>query len=201
MQIYLETERLTLRCFNADDVDNLMSLDGDPAVMRLINGGVAIDRQAISTVVLPRILAWTARSDDLGYWAAIQRHDQTFIGWFHLRPPTDAVGSLAHPSDTLELGYRLRRSSWGQGLATEGAQALVRRGLGDLGAGRVVATTLAEHSASRRVLEKVGLRHVRDFTYMHADPTVWHHGRAAVEYALSQAAYLASATAGERRQA
>ena len=61
------------------------------------------------------------------------------------------------------LGYRLRRAVWGQGLATEGVQALIHKGFAELGLERVVATTYEHNVASRRVMEKVGMTLVRRF--------------------------------------
>ncbi|HKI13818.1 MAG TPA: GNAT family N-acetyltransferase [Roseiarcus sp.] len=60
-----------------------------------------------------------------------------------------------------ELGYRLCRDAWGRGLASEGASALVAIGFADKGFVRIVATTMAVNRASRRVMEKTGLTHVR----------------------------------------
>ena len=56
-----------------------------------------------------------------------------------------------------ELGYRLRRSAWGKGYATEGSRALIGKGFTEFGVRRVVAETLAGNLGSRRVLEKSGL--------------------------------------------
>jgi RimJ/RimL family protein N-acetyltransferase len=75
-----------------------------------------------------------------------------FAGWFSLRLIREDIG---------ELGYRLRRDAWGRGLATEGATALVTRGFADMGLARIVAITMAVNHASRRVLEKTGLTHMR----------------------------------------
>ncbi len=67
------------------------------------------------------------------------------------------------PPDEVELGYRLRKSAWGKGYATEGSRALIRKGFGELGVRRMVAETMAVHGASRRVMEKAGLALVRTF--------------------------------------
>lgn len=83
----------------------------------------------------------------------------------------------------LELLYALRSESWGLGLATELAAASLEVGFTRLGLEDVVAFTLTTNKASRRVMEKVGMRYERDIT--HADlPHVllritaaeWHHG-------------------------
>ena len=87
----------------------------------------------------------------------IEKSTGAFLGWFHYRPYEDA------PVDQPELGYRLRRSAWGKGYATEGSRALIRKGFTELGVQRVVAFTYGEHRASRRVMEKAGMRLVRTY--------------------------------------
>ena len=72
------------------------------------------------------------------------------MGWFCAEPAPDGV----------EIGYRLVRSAWGKGYATEGARLMVGRAVSS-GAPRVFATTMAVNTASRRVLEKAGLQYVR----------------------------------------
>ena len=109
MQIFLETERLVLRRFTEDDVDNLVELDSDPEVMRFITGGRPTPRQEIENEVLPMFLDYYERFPEYGFWAAVEKSTERFVGWFHFRP---AEGT--HP-DELELGYRLRRSAWGKG--------------------------------------------------------------------------------------
>lgn len=157
MEVYLETERLILRRFTAGDVDHLVALDSDPAVMRFLTGGAPTPRAVIERDVLPRILGDYERCAGFGRWAAIERASGDFLGWFSLRPRAGAG-----PGE-VELGYRLRQAAWGRGYATEGARALIRKGFAELGVRRVVATTYQENHASRRVMEKAGLRLARTF--------------------------------------
>jgi RimJ/RimL family protein N-acetyltransferase len=157
MQIFLETERLLLRRFTQDDVDNLVELDSDPEVMRYINGGRPTPRREIEHDVLPMYLDYYERFAGYGYWAAIEKSSGRFVGWFHFRP---APGS---PPDEVELGYRLRKSVWRQGYASEGSRALIQKGFAELGVQRVFAETMVVNVASRRVMEKAGLRYVRTF--------------------------------------
>ena len=72
MQVVLETERLILRRFTADDVDNLVELDGDPEVVFRITGGVTTPREEVETDVLPAFLAYYDRGDAYGFWAAVE---------------------------------------------------------------------------------------------------------------------------------
>ncbi len=175
----LETTRLRLRPFTEADVDVLVALDSDPAVMHFITAGRPTDRTEIEQEVLPAFLRYDVSSGGYGFWAVERRLDGEFLGWIHLR------SAPGHPRDEPELGYRLRQAAWGQGYACEGSRALLDLAFHELGARRVVAETMAVHTASRRVMEKTGLRLVRSF---HADWPVSipgdEHGD--VEYALER---------------
>jgi RimJ/RimL family protein N-acetyltransferase len=158
MLVFLETERMVLRRFTPADADNLVELDSDPEVMHFITGGRPTSREEIENEILPAFLGYYERSAGYGFWAAIEKSTGRFLGWFHLRPPPDG----GHPEEP-ELGYRLGRSAWGRGYATEGARALIRKAFTELCARRVYAETMAVHTASRRVMEKAGMRFVRAF--------------------------------------
>ena len=157
MDVFDETERLVLRRFTEDDVDNLVELDGDSEVMRFINGGRPTPREEIENDVLPAFLRYYERFAGYGFWAAEEKTAARFVGWFHLRPAPES------PPGEVELGYRLRRSAWGKGYATEGSRALIEKAFAELGVERVFATTMVVNVASRRVMEKGGLRFVRIF--------------------------------------
>ena len=90
MQIFLKTERLVLRQFTEDDVDNLVELDGDPDVMHFITGGRPTPREEIESDVLPAFLDYYERFAGYGFWAAIEKPSGRFVGWFHFRPAKDA---------------------------------------------------------------------------------------------------------------
>ena len=157
MQIFLETERLVLRRFTEADAEDLFDLDGDPEVMRFVTGGEPTPRDVIRNETLPRFLRAYERFEGFAVWAAIERSTGEFVGWFEFYPRKDA------DPEEVELGYRLRRSAWGKGYATEGSRALIRKGFTELSVRRVVAETMAVNAASRRVMEKAGLRYVRTF--------------------------------------
>lgn len=157
MEVFLDTDRLVLRRFTRDDVDDLVALDADPLVMRYVTGGLPTPRAEIEDEVLPAFLAYYERYAGFGFWAAVEKATGQFVGWFHFRPAQGA------PPDEVELGYRLRRSAWGKGYATEGCRALIEKGFHELGVQRVFASTMVVNVASWRVMEKAGLRFVRRF--------------------------------------
>jgi RimJ/RimL family protein N-acetyltransferase len=187
MHVFLETERLILRRFTEADVDNLVDLDSDPAVVRFISGGPSTPREEIERDHIPAYLDYYRRYEGYGFWAVVEKATGAFLGWFHFRPYAGA------PVDQPELGYRLRRSAWGKGYGTEGSRALIRKGFAELGVQRVVAFTYGEHLASRRVMEKAGMRLVRTYRLTPeqleslgiTDPTLFDGDD--VEYAITKA--------------
>ena len=190
------TERLALRRFTPADAANLLSLDGDPLVMRYLEGSTKSLAQ-VRDHVLPRLARCHLRHPGFGYWAAEARSSAAFLGWFGLRPVTPTEDAMVRwpdadgPAGVAELGYRLRRSAWGHGYATEGAVALVRLAFTELAAREVVATTMAVNTGSRRVPEKAGLRCARTVHLDWPEPLDENeHGD--VEYRLPRADWAAS---------
>jgi RimJ/RimL family protein N-acetyltransferase len=153
----LQTTNLTLSPCCPDDRADFVELERDPEVMRFLNGGHAVDHDRIdhdAPFLMPRGTephVWTARRTTGG----------AFVGWFCLWPESETLA---------ELGYRLRRMDWGQGLASEGASALVDWGFRTVGYDRIVATTMAVNHASRRVMEKIGMSYARTVSFDGPDP-------------------------------
>lgn len=144
----LQTARLTLTPCTPEDRADFIALERDPEVMRFLNGGYAVDREEAG----PNATFLMPDGTEPHVWTARRTTDGAFVGWFCLWPETAILA---------ELGYRLHRADWGQGLATEGACALVEWGFGKAGYDKVVATTMAVNHGSRRVMEKIGMHHMR----------------------------------------
>jgi RimJ/RimL family protein N-acetyltransferase len=149
--LIFETERLVLRPVVEADRADLIALERDPEVMRFLNGGKPTPDDG-SERETPYLLP---RGHETDVWAAVEKSSGAFVGWFSLRRRGNADALTA------VLGYRLRRSAWGRGYGSEGAKALVDRGFAELGFEQICAGTMAVNRASRRVLEKAGLVHVR----------------------------------------
>lgn len=184
MEIFLETERLILRRFTEDDADNLFELDSDPEVVRYANpGGKTRTYEEITDEVLPHFLSEYEKYGHFGHWATIEKLSGEFIGWFEFKP-------FAEDREEVELGYRLKKSAWGRGYATEGSRALVRKGFMELGVSRIVAIALAVNTASVRVMQKAGLKFEKRGIYpMYPDrdmEEVW--------YGLQREDYLRAST-------
>ena len=145
---WLQTLRLDLREFVADDAEELYRLDQDPRVMKYIGDGHLSTRADIAATMqrIPRVYRLYP---GFGSWRASRRDTGKFIGWFALKYIPDTVD--------VEVGYRLRREAWGQGFATEGARELVRYGFDTVGLARIIGITRPDNVASQNVLKKCGL--------------------------------------------
>ncbi|HKK77630.1 MAG TPA: GNAT family N-acetyltransferase [Saprospiraceae bacterium] len=143
----LETKRLRLRAPLRSDYPNILELGSDPEVMRYISNGKIQSPKEARADLERRIELSRGRH---GYWIAEDRASATFIGWMALRP-------LSH-TDHFELGYRFLRRHWGKGYATEAGQRLLQYAFHELKLTEVVAITLPENQASRRVMEKLGFQ-------------------------------------------
>jgi RimJ/RimL family protein N-acetyltransferase len=159
-----------LRPIAPDDADLLVALDADPEVMRFISGGEPTARDEAARIV------GRARGHR---WIAYERATDAFVGWFGMRPSGP---------ETRELGYRLVRAFWGQGLATEGSRALIAHAFSDLGVERIWAQTMTVNVASRRVMERCGLRFVRGFRLEGLEPIAGSEA-GDVEYEITKAAW------------
>lgn len=173
---------MVLRRLVPGHLDDFAALDADPEVMRYLTGGTPSTRDEVERYFVG-LLSDRRRPPGHGVFAAEDKVTGGFLGWF-------ALGATGGRPENPELGYRLVRSVWGRGLATEGATALVDVGFARLGAERMHAETMAVNRASRRVLEKAGLRYVRTFHLEWDDPIPGtEHGE--VEYALTRAQWAA----------
>jgi RimJ/RimL family protein N-acetyltransferase len=151
--------------------------------MRYLSGGVPTPRDEIRDRIIPFHLAAYDRFDRLGTWAAEAADTREFLGWlcFRLGPEADLA--------KVELGYRLRRSAWNKGYATEGSRALIDLGFTELAVERVFAHTMTVNAASRHVMEKCGLTLVGTIPYEGPfDIEGAEHGE--VEYALTKREWL-----------
>ena len=161
----IETERLHLRPITFGDVVALFELDSDLEVMRYTLHGRPSTLDEVEAVVRDRIGS---------RWMGYERATGDFVGWYALVP---------HEPGEYEIGYRLRRVSWGRGLATEGTRALIDAAFDRLGAQRIWAQTMAVNTRSRAVMERCGLRHVRTF-HLDVDDPIPGSEEGEVEYEL-----------------
>jgi RimJ/RimL family protein N-acetyltransferase len=166
MKVLQETQRLILRQFTEDDAALLLELDSDPEVMRFIGPRQYTDLDGYRLQIRDRIVRHYGQGPGLGCWAILDKAGGEFLGWVFLRPAREhkMAEEIGFRDGELELGYRLRRCAWNKGIATEASQAVLSHALAQPGPVHVVAVALVGNLASTRVMEKVGLKKVRQVT-------------------------------------
>ena len=182
MRPTLTTGRLLLEPLTLGHTELLVELDSDPEVLRFIFGR-GLSRAEVVDTWMPTRTRPDADARGLGYW--VGHAGPEFLGWWCLNvDDTDPT--------TAELGYRLRRSAWGHGYATEGSLALLAHAFDTVGLDRVWAETMAVNQGSRGVLAKCGLRHVGTEVRQWEHPLPgWEQGE--VRYEITRAAFDSSA--------
>lgn len=137
----LQTARMRLLPVRPHHLPFLVDLDGDPEVMRHLTGRARTPAEAREF--------WAPRIPG-PMW--VGHLDASPVGWWSLWP---SEGGRA------ELGYRLRRSAWGRGLAVEGARAVVDEAFCDPAVRVVRAETMVVNTGSRGVMRRLGMHEVR----------------------------------------
>ena len=143
----LETPRLLLRPFGADDAVLMHAVYSDPEVMRYVATGPMSDL-AITQRLLEDYGAHQLRHG-YSFWAVIERSSGTLIG--------DA-GLYLTPAGEVELGYTLGAAWWGLGYATEAAGRWLSFAFDELRLREVIALAEPANLASLHVLDKLGMR-------------------------------------------
>ena len=156
--IEIRTSRLRLRQWRDADREPYAALNADPEVMRYFPS--TQDREASDR----SIDAWTSELKQRGWsnWAVELIESGAFVGFIGLSVPKRALPFMP----CVELGYRLARPFWGQGLATEGARAALEVGFARLGLDEIVAFTALANLPSQAVMRRVGMANAhQDFDH------------------------------------
>ncbi|GAA1186871.1 GNAT family protein [Ornithinimicrobium humiphilum] len=143
----LETDRLLLRPFTADDADDIYALQSDAETLRYWDSPPWTSREQADRF-LARCVEM-AEQDAGVRLAAERREDGAFVGWgsFHRWDPTFRSAGL---------GYCLTRHNWGRGYATEIGRAILTWAYATLDLNRVQSEADTRNRPSARVLEKLG---------------------------------------------
>jgi RimJ/RimL family protein N-acetyltransferase len=142
----LQTSRLVLRPFRADDLDILATLMANPEFMRFSLGPYTREQ---TQGILRKFLSWH-EAELPSPFAVILRENPGVLGY---------CGFLHHPEvpEEVEIGYRLHSKYWNRGLTTEAARAVRDHAFVELKLPRVISLVHPENIPSRRVAEKIGM--------------------------------------------
>ena len=164
MKVILETERLLLREILPTDLDGMFELDSDPEVHRYLGNRPATNKKQLEEVIA--FIRQQYADNGVGRWAIVGKSTNEFMGWAGLKWVEDTINQHTHYYD---LGYRLNRKYWGQGIATESAIASLNYGFRTLELTEIMAAAHVENQASNKVLKKVGFHQVETFVYDNAE--------------------------------
>ena len=165
-----ETERLILRRFEATDADRVFVLRSDADVMRYIRQ----PQNRAETVNWLRLVSGHWANDRIGFCAVVEKMSQRLVGWCGLWRLKE--------TGEIEIGYAIAREFWGKGYASEAARRFLKYGFNELNTDEIVAVAAPENSASRRVMEKIGMRY---------DYTGAFYGRELVHYSITKREFAA----------
>ena len=174
------TDRLVVAPLRPGDFADLRRLHGDPRVMATLSAdGQPLPEEKTRRALQRHLDHWGHHG--FGLWAFRDPADGRFVGYCGLKH-TEVDGK-----DEIELAYAVVADEWGQGLATEMAEAALRVGFERLGLPEVVCFTLTTNRASQRVMEKAGFTYERDIV---------HAGLPHVLYRLTAAGWRNARAAG-----
>ncbi len=172
MKKVLETQRLLLREFVEEDLEELYRMNSDKEVMKYVGDG-SIRTYVEQQEELQKLRQFYVRNPGMGIWATVLKDGNTIAG---------GAGLVWYDKTRqVELGYRLLKEHWGKGIATEASLALLAYGFNTLGVNLIVSSAHPDNTASRRVIEKAGLT----FTTMRCQ-----YGCQQAYYEITRAAYL-----------
>jgi ribosomal-protein-alanine N-acetyltransferase len=150
----LRTPRLTIRQLRPSDLSGLHELQGDPEATRFIGGVWTPER---TRVVLETIIR-NYKNGHLEWYAVAEQKTDEFLGVCFLAPFSPQRCEEIDGKPHIELGFRFVRRYWGQGYATEAAEAMLEWGFRKLNLDEIVSIVAPENVASERVLHKLGMQ-------------------------------------------
>lgn len=153
MKPFLDTERLIIRNWQAEDWRLLRPMSLDPEVMRYIGHYQPWSEEETRQFVTNRMADYEQYGRTV--WPLILKETSAFIGYcgFLRRVYGEYEGEI-------EIGYALAKDAWSRGLAAEAGAMILRYGFETLGFERVIASARPENDRSIRVMEKMGMRSI-----------------------------------------
>ncbi|KZK95949.1 anhydro-N-acetylmuramic acid kinase [Pseudovibrio sp. Ad46] len=155
----IETERLVLRKWELADLDGLVEMNADPRVMEFYPSVLS---RAESEKMLARYMD-AQQQHGFCFSVASEKRSGRFLGYCGLKVSGYQEHLLFGPC--VEIGWRLLRSEWGKGFATEAAQMWLGFGLETLKLNEIVSFTPVQNSRSEKVMQRLGMVRVEEFAH------------------------------------
>jgi ribosomal-protein-alanine N-acetyltransferase len=168
----IETKRLIFRKFVDDDLPLLIEQRSDPDVNRYLGGPKRQNAEALA--IRMKFYMDCYERFGAGMCPMIWKETGEIIGTAGLQPLED--------TGEIEVGYSIIKKYWGLGIGTEAAQGWMEYGFNKMGLERIVAVAVVGNTASRRIMEKLGMKFEKDEV---------HYDEVCSFYGISKAEFLA----------
>ena len=159
MNIHFETDTVLVRDFISTDAQGIFDLDTDPDVMKFL-GGVTLNELSEAQSLVDDII-WQYQEFGMGRLAIIHKATDEFVGWTGIKRERKLRDFVYY-----DMGYRLRKKFWGQGIATDTARLSLNYGFNELNLKEINAAADMLHFASQKVLLKSGMQPDGTFYYL-----------------------------------
>ncbi|MBD2563801.1 MULTISPECIES: GNAT family N-acetyltransferase [Nostoc] len=153
----LETERLIIRSWIPErDAEQAFVIYSDPKVTHFLGkASLVISVESQRQRLIDNIERSHRRNNGTGSWAIVEKETTTIVGTILLKQLPDKDGL---PTQDYEVGWHLRRASWGKGYATEAGQVMLNYGFSVLNLPLIYAVVKPENHASIRVTQRLGMK-------------------------------------------
>ncbi|MGI8639326.1 MAG: GNAT family N-acetyltransferase [Pyrinomonadaceae bacterium] len=168
----IETERLLLRMFKTEDLDVVYQLFSDADVQKYLSAENRRTREQLKVTLKNLVRRWDERG--FGIWCVTEKNTTEIVGYCGFQYFDNMM--------EIEILFAFLQDFWGSGFATEAAKACLRFWFEELTVDKILAATYPKNIASRRVLEKIGMRFVEQSTRYNME---------AVTYLISRNEYQA----------
>lgn len=156
--VHFETKRFILRDIELSDAKGMFALDSDPEVHEYLGKKPISTLQESEDII--RHIRKQYVDNGLGRLAIIDKETNEFIGWTGIKYE-EAVREFPY----YDLGYRLRKKFWKQGIATETALASLKYGFETLSLKEIFAAADVTNIGSNKILKKIGMEYVEQFDF------------------------------------
>lgn len=176
--VLISTQRLILRTWKSEGLEPYAEMNADPVVREFFPSVLTREQSEAEL----RHIRERYERDGFCLFAAELIAGGALAGFVGMQRMSFEIPGVEQPA--VEIGWRLRKEYWGKGLATEGARAVVRYAFEMAGLRRLVAITVPTNVRSRRVMEKIGMRHVAQLDFDHPRIAEGHPLRRHVVYLM-----------------
>ena len=159
-EVILETKRMILRKFEAEDLEGMWELDSDPEVHRYLGNDPITDKNFLKGVI--QSLQTQYAENGIARWAVINKETGEFMGWSGIKYVTETTNGHVNFYD---VGYRFKQKFWGMGYGFESAEAALRYGFDVLQLQELYASAHIHNLASNAILKRLGFELENRFFY------------------------------------